>query len=100
MNNNTTPNWQDAPPEFQTDLDALQHLSDNELWQITRAQHSTNIDRHQYLLDQNANGNITPTEQTELTQLRTTANRFMLRKAYAAALLKSRGHAIPPADQL
>jgi hypothetical protein len=38
--------------------------------------------------------------RAELTQLRTAADRFMLRKVQAAALLRWRGHHIPPADTL
>jgi hypothetical protein len=41
-------------------------------------------------------------ERTELTQLWTAVDRFMLRnwKVQAAALLRWRGHHIPPADKL
>jgi hypothetical protein len=48
--------------------------------------------RHQELLDKNANGTITAGERAELTDLRIEADRFMLRKAHAAALLRWRGH--------
>ena len=51
--------------------------------------------RYQELLDKNADGTLTEVERNELTQLRTEADRSMLRKAYAAALLRWRGHKIP-----
>lgn len=44
------------------------------------------------LLDRNADGLLTPAEHDELERLREEADRFMLRKAHAAALLRWRGH--------
>ena len=95
------PSWEDAPAEFQTDLAALDRLDDNALWQIARS-HRTEADmeRYQELLDNNANDALTETERAELTQLRTEADRCMLRKAHAAALLRWRGHHMPPAEKL
>ena len=52
------------------------------------------------LLEKHANDTLSDAERTELTQLRTAADRFMLRKVQAAALLRWRGHHIPPADKL
>jgi hypothetical protein len=95
------PNWEDAPAEFQADLAPLERLPDDALWPIAR---STQIQgetaRYQELLDKNANRTLSATEQQELLQLRKAADRFMLRKAYAVDLLRWRGHAIPPAEQL
>jgi len=51
-------------------------------------------------LDKNANGALTSAERDELTRLRHEADRFMLHKAHAAALLRWRGHQLPPADKL
>lgn len=94
------PNWEDAPAEFQADLAALERLNDEALWQIARSHAAPDMERHQELLDKNAAGTLTDTEQHELTQRRTEADRFMLRKGYAAALLRWRGHKLPPADKL
>lgn len=58
------------------------------------------IERHQELLVKNAAGTLTNAEQHKLTQRHTEAARFMLRKGYAAALLRWRGHKLPPADKL
>jgi len=76
-------------------------LDDEALWRTARS-HRTEADtgRLQELLDKNANGQLTETERAELTQLRTEADGLMLRKAHAAALLRWRGHMIPPADKL
>ena len=56
--------------------------------------------RYQDLLEKNANDTLSEAERAELTELRSAAHRFMLRKVQAAALLRWRGHHIPPADTL
>lgn len=95
------PGWDDVPAEFQADLAALDRLDDKALWQIARSQQSdAEMDRYEDLLHRNANEGLTPTEQHELAQLRHEADRLMLRKAHAAALLRWRGHQLPPADKL
>ena len=95
------PGWDDVPAEFQTDLAALDRLDDAALWQVARAQQSeAEMTRYQTLLDNNANRTITSTEQDELDQLRMAFDRHMLRKAQALALLRWRGHQVPPPDQL
>lgn len=95
------PGWDDVPAEFQADLASLDRLDDKALWQIARSQQSeAEMDRYEDLLHRNANEGLTPTEQYALTQLRYEADRFMLRKAHAAALLRWRGHQLPPADKL
>ena len=95
------PRWDNAPSEFQADLAALDRLDDKALWQIVRSQQSeTEMEGYEDLLHKNANGTITPAEREMLTTLRREADRLMLRKAHAAALLRWRGYEIPPADRL
>lgn len=95
------PSWDNVPAEFQTDLAALDRLDDKALWQIARSQQNEiEMDRYELLLYKNANETLTPVEQGELTHLRQEADRFMLRKAHAAALLRWRGYQLPPADKL
>ncbi len=96
------PSWEDAPAMFQADLAALDRLPDDALWRVARnLQDDKNLaQRYQDLLDKNANGQLSTTEREELTRLRNEADRFMLCKAYAAALLRWRGHQIPPAEKL
>jgi len=95
------PSWEDAPAEFQADLAALDRLSDEALWRIARShQKEGTMERYQALLDKNANERLTEAERAELTQLRKEADRRMLRKAHAAALLRWRGHTIPPAEKM
>ena len=95
------PSWEDAPVAFQADLAALDRLDDEALWRTARSCR-TEADTVwlQELLDKNANNQLMESERAELTQLRTEADRLMLRKAHAAALLHWRGHTIPPADKL
>jgi hypothetical protein len=95
------PSWEDAPAEFQADLAALDRLDDDTLWHIARRrQTAAEMVRYQELLEKNANDTLSDAERAELIQLRTAADRFMLRKVQAAALLRWRGHHIPPADKL
>ena len=95
------PSWEDVPAEFQADLAALDRLNDDALWQIARSQQTeADMVRYQALLDKNANESMTESERLELTQLRVEADRFMLRKAHAAALLRWRGHQLPPAEKI
>lgn len=91
------PAWDDAPAEFQTNLAALDRLDDDELWKIVRRLGSElNVERYQELLDRNADGRLTDAERRELENLHTMADRYMLRKAHAAALLRWRGYQVPP----
>jgi len=91
------PNWSAAPSVFQADLAALDRLPDDALWPIARSLHSAvETDRLQELLEKNADDDLTNAEQIELAGLVEAADRFMLRKAHAAALLQWRGHVMPP----
>lgn len=89
------PSWNDVPPEFQLDLAGLEKMDDEALWAIARSRKEpAEFVRYDELLDRNAEGLITPTEHDELERLREEADRFMLRKAHAAALLRWRGHRV------
>jgi hypothetical protein len=93
--------FDDIPPEYQSDIAALERLDDRSLWRIARSrQTQTDFDRYQDLLDKNREGTISDAERQELRDLRAESDLFMLRKAHAAALLKWRGHSIPPATSL
>lgn len=95
------PSWDDAPAEFQADLAALDRLDDEALWHIARSRKTeADMGRYQELLDKNANGLLLAEECDELVQLRVEFDRFMLRKVHAAALLRWRGHQVPPAEKL
>jgi hypothetical protein len=88
------PRWDDAPAEFQADLAALDRMDDEALWQIAGYRMTeADLERYQYLLDRNADESISA---DELTRMRREHDSFMLQKAQAAALLRWRGHQVPP----
>lgn len=91
------PAWEDVPAEFQADLAAMDRLDDAALWRIAGSRMSaTTDDRYDELLERNREGELTDAERVELQRLREEADRFMLRKAHAAALLRWRGGRVPP----
>jgi hypothetical protein len=86
---------------FQSDLAALDRMDDNALWRVARSRRTeADAARLQELLDKQADDRLSETERAELERLRADADRLMLRKAHAAALLHWRGYTIPPADKL
>lgn len=90
------PTWDDVPAEFQSDLADMDRLDDAALWQIAESRMSTTTDeRYDALLEQNGEDGLTDSERIELQGLREAADRFMLRKAHAAALLRWRGRRLP-----
>jgi len=90
------PEWDDVPEEFQADLAALDKLDNNTLWQILNSRKTAaEIERYNTLLQANSNSTLTEVERLELMALRHEADRFMLRKAQAAVLLRWRGHTVP-----
>jgi hypothetical protein len=95
LNLGSPPSWDDVPPEFQLDLAGLEKLPDDALWMIARSRRgAADFVRYDELLERNAGGLLTPAEHDELERLREEADRFMLRKAHAAALLRWRGHRV------
>jgi len=94
------PSWEDVPAEFQADLAALDRLDDAALWRVARSKQVQDMNLYQTLLDKNANNSLNESERQTLTTLRREADRFMLRKAQSVALLRWRGHQIPPANKL
>jgi predicted transcriptional regulator len=89
------PDWEDVPTEFQTDIAALDRLNDDTLWSIARSHKtSAEMERYDELLEHNRERTITPEERLELAELHQAADRFMIRKAHAASLLRWRGHLV------
>lgn len=90
------PDWDNVPDEFKADLAALDRLEDEALWKIATARKTPEeMARYDELLEHNQNGSLPQAEQLELIELRSQTDRFMLRKAQAAALLHWRGHHVP-----
>jgi predicted transcriptional regulator len=91
------PDWDDAPAEFQSDIAALDQLNDEALWEVAHSHKTaTELERYDELLERNREQTLTADERLELTALRQESDRFMIRKAQAAALLRWRGHLISP----
>jgi paraquat-inducible protein B len=91
------PDWDDVPAELQPDLAALDRLNDEALWEIARSRKTAaDLERYDDLLERNREHTITSDERSELTALRQEADRFMICKAQASALLRWRGHLLSP----
>jgi hypothetical protein len=58
------------------------------------SQANSEMTRYEELLQKNQDHILSDTERTELTALRVEGDRFMLRKAQAAAILRWRGHTV------
>ena len=98
---NLPPRLPEVSTMSQAELLAMQNLSVEELRQIASSQWSqAQHERQAELLDKNAEGTISAVERHELAQLREDADRHMLRKAYAWAVLRWRGYPIPSLDEL
>ena len=94
---NLPPVLADLPPDLQPDLRALQAKSDQALWKVAKAQVLANQwKRHQELLEKRETEDLSPDEATELVTLRQLVDDLVMRRSYALALLKWRGHAITP----
>ncbi len=98
---NLPPSVENAPPETQADLLAMQTLSVTDLLNIAHSQISQpQQDRHTALLEKHQTTSLTPTERQELSDLRQQADQLMLRKAYAWAVLRWRGQRTPALEEL
>lgn len=93
------PLLKEIPPEYQADVYPLLHMDtvalQAEVKQIYNADQWAEYDT----LLAKKKTRLTPQEEKRLAELRREADILMLRKGYAAVLLKRRGYAIPsPAD--
>jgi hypothetical protein len=90
------PSLAKVPPEYQPELEVLEAMEDEELWEIAqRDMPAAQQDRLDHLLQKNQAEDLSKVEQQELDQLHAEANRLMLQKSYAYVLLKWRGHQMP-----
>jgi predicted transcriptional regulator len=90
------PGVEDVPPEFRADVEELDRYTDEALWTVWRSVLSAEHDaRHDALLALSGDRELTDMEQAELAELREEADRLLLRRAQAGALLRWRGHAVP-----
>jgi hypothetical protein len=86
----------DLPAEQREALLALESLDDEQLWQIEGATFpAAQYQQFSDLREKSRIGGLTTAEQDSLARLATAADLLALRKAYAAVLLKWRGHQLP-----
>ena len=98
---NLPPSAESAPGEMAAELLEMQKLSTEDLLSIANSQvQPAQQERHLALLEKSRTGDVTPEERQELGNLREAADRLMLRKAYAWAVLRWRGHPVPPLEEL
>ena len=95
------PSLDRVPERFQIDLQTLDRLSDEMLWQITRSDlEDAKAILYETLLEKNQQEKPSQADQVKLDTLREEADLLMLRRSYAYALLKWRGHHIPTLSEL
>ena len=96
-----TPSLERVPAEYRAELEGLEDLGDEPLWAIARGRpapaRQRRLDR---LLEKNRRGELTDRERRALGELRSEGDRLMLRRSYAALLLKYRGHRLPNPEGL
>jgi hypothetical protein len=98
---NLPPAINNASPEIQQELLAMQSLAIKDLRQLAESQVAQEQQvRHLELLEKNATNQISASERNELAKLRLAADQLMLRKAYALALLRWRGYPLPDFEVL
>jgi hypothetical protein len=99
--NNLPPSAENAPIELRAELAEMQTLSVDELLAIAQTQaNAIQHENHVQLLEKNQAGSLSAEEQRDLTDMRQIADRLMLRKAYAWAILRWKGHRVPPLQEL
>lgn len=93
---NLPPSVDDLPADLQGEMAALQDVNDDALWAIAKETlPKDQWRRHQVLLGKNSSRGLTEAQRVELSQLRHMTDRLVLRRSYALALLKWRGHTLP-----
>ncbi len=96
-----TPSLEKVPVAYRPELEAMEVLSDRELWAMTESRLTPAQQRRlEKLLDKNQRGQLTERDRLALTDLRFDADRLMLQQSYAYLLLKYRGHRVPTLGDL
>jgi hypothetical protein len=99
--NNLPPSAANAPLEMRAELSEMQTLNVDELLAIAQTHANANqYENHVQLLEKNQTESLSAEDRRELTNLRQTADRLMLRKAYAWAILRWKGYRIPQPQEL
>jgi len=96
LETNIPPLLEEMPEPIRKDLAALEQLDDEALQHVAHGVWSPEQRaRYTELLEKERAATITPSEKATFEELYREANCHMLRKAYANALLKWRGHQLP-----
>ena len=91
----------DLPSPLHEELEALEQLDNDALWQVARSRLSPTLQRqYSRLLAKNSQGTITEQEKETLRTLGEQARLLTLKTAHAYMLLKWRGHRIPLPEEL
>jgi hypothetical protein len=98
---NLPPSVETAPEALRNSLLSMQLFSNEGLMEIAR-ERVADIEqaRHLELVEKNGSSLLSSDEAEELQSLRAAADRLMVRKAYAWALLRWRGYPVPSLDEL
>jgi hypothetical protein len=101
LSHSLTPLLDEIPANFQQDVFPLLGMSDEALQQEVENTFPTeDWSEYETLLLQKKERALTKSEQSRLNDLRYHADLLTFRKAYAAILLKRRGHKIPSISEL
>jgi hypothetical protein len=101
LSHSLSPLLEEIPATYQPDVFPLLEMSDKALQQ--EVENTFPVDdwvEYESLLQHKKERSLTEREQTRLNDLRYQADLLTFRKAYAAVLLKRRGHRIPTASEL
>ncbi len=91
-----TPSLEKVPKQYRAELEAMEDLSDSELWNVVNGRATLPHQRKlENLLEKNQRGELTEQDRQTLIGLRAAGDRLMLRRSYACLLLKYRGHPVP-----
>jgi hypothetical protein len=95
------PLLEDVPAQFRDLLHELEPFSTTSLWKVMHEMmREGKQSRYDALLAFTRNGDLETAEREEFSKLQNEADRLMIRKAYAALLLKWRGERIPALGEL
>src|SRR6266542_5209258 len=90
------PGLDDVPVRHREALRRLETMTDDELWNVLRERFpEESAARQASLLGRNGQGELSASERAALRRLSGAADRLMLRRAHAAAILRWRGHSVP-----
>lgn len=91
----------DLPAHTREALRALEQASDTDLWNTMREQvNAEHIEQWESARDRQRSGAASSEDLAAIAQLRDQIDLLTLRKAYAAVILKWRGHHIPSLAEL